>query len=647
MLRRERLTTLQVNMGNLCNQKCHHCHMGASPQGENIMSRRIVNDILKCLSENKGLTLDITGGAPELNPNFDYLVKSARPLVNPVRDFDFSHSANDISNRANEIVVRSNLTVIFEPGKENLPNFFKENRVHLICSLPCYTKENVDRQRGKGVFERSLKALRILNKLGYGKDGELKLDLVHNPIGPNLPIGQDRLEIDYKRNLNKEYGIEFNRLITITNVPMGRFGGYLQTNGGYENYKQLLMGNFNTDVLENLMCSNLLSIGWDGRLYDCDFNLASGLALRDENSSILTVDTIDLAELEGKEIIFGEHCLACAAGSGSSCQGALDLPKLDTVQQNVKHFYKDAVIRPKKELCCPTSYEKEDLSYIPKEVLDVSYGCGSPISLAQPAQGEVVVDLGCGAGIDCFIAAKKVGISGKVIGVDMTEEMLSRANKALEYVADNLGFLNCEFRQGFLEDVPVESESIDLVTSNCVLNLSSDKSRVFKGIRRILKDGGRFVISDIVSNKEVPLFMKNDQRLWGECISGALTQNEFLSKAKDAGFYALEILKNFKYKEVKGIQFCSITVRGYKLKKGKDCVYIGQYATYLGHYSEVRDDDNHIFPRGVSIEVCTDTANKLKRIPYAGQFMITDVKKDGAPNPCCPSDENKNNKTCC
>src|SRR3990167_7517442 len=278
IVKRGKVTTLQVNVGNICNQSCLHCHMDASPQGKNIMSRKVTNDILKRLLQNKGLTLDITGGAPELNPNFDYLVKSARPLVN-------------------EIIVRSNLTVIFEHGKENLPNFFKENRVHLICSLPCYTKENVDRQRGKGVFERSLKALRILNKLGYGKDGELKLDLVHNPIGPNLPIGQDRLEIDYKRNLNKEYGIEFNRLITITNVPMGRFGGYLQTNGGYENYKQLLMGNFNTDVLENLMCRNLLSIGWDGRLYDCDFNLASGLALRDENSSILTVDTIDAAEL--------------------------------------------------------------------------------------------------------------------------------------------------------------------------------------------------------------------------------------------------------------------------------------------------------------------------------------------------------------
>ncbi|MEK7868179.1 MAG: arsenosugar biosynthesis radical SAM (seleno)protein ArsS, partial [Candidatus Omnitrophota bacterium] len=342
--KRDKITTLQVNMGNLCNQNCIHCHMDASPQGKNIMPRKRVNDILKYLSENRGLTLDITGGAPELNPNFDYLVKSARHLVN-------------------EIIVRSNLTVIFEPGKENLPNFFKENRIHLICSLPCYTKENVDQQRGNGIFEKSLKALRILNELGYGKDDEMQLDLVHNPIGPNLPVQQDRLEMDYKRNLNKEYGIGFNRLITITNVPLGRFNDYLETNGAHEKYKKLLMNSFNAGVLGNLMCRAFLSVGWDGRLYDCDFNLALGLALKDANGRILTIDTISPVELEGKEIIFGEHCLACAAGSGSSCQGALDLSrpcvqgrgllKLDTVRQNVKYFYQDAALKPKKELCCP------------------------------------------------------------------------------------------------------------------------------------------------------------------------------------------------------------------------------------------------------------------------------------------------------
>src|SRR3990167_494532 len=332
ILRRGELTTLQANMGNLCNQSCAHCHIEASPQGKDIMSKKVINDILIFLKGNNIKTLDITCGAPELNPGFEYFVESARPLVT-------------------ELIVRSNLTALLEKGKEHLPEFLMLNKAHLICSLPCYTKENVDRQRGSGIFEKSLKALRILNELGYGKNDEMQLDLVHNPIKPNLPLEQHRLEIDYNRNLNREYGIEFDRLITITNVPIGRFNECLKNNGGYEKYKQLLMDNFNADVLENLMCRNLLSVGWDGRLYDCDFNLALGLALKDENDKILTINTIDAAELEGKEIVFGEHCLACAAGSGSSCQGALDLSKLDTVQQNVKYFYQDAAIRPKKELC--------------------------------------------------------------------------------------------------------------------------------------------------------------------------------------------------------------------------------------------------------------------------------------------------------
>lgn len=618
-LRRGILTTLQVNMGNLCNQSCLHCHIDASPHGRNTMSREVVDDILKYLSKNRDLTLDITGGAPELNPNFDYLIRSARPL-------------------AKEVIVRTNLTVFFEPGKEYLPQFFEENRVHLICSLPCYTKENVDRQRGQGVFKRSIRALQILNDLGFGKGNGLQLDLVHNPNGTNLPLQQDKLEIEYKRVLSKEYKIVFNRLITITNVPIKRFKGYLESGGQYEKYIRILENKFNIGVLKNLMCHSILSVGWGGRLYDCDFNLAAGLELKDMSGNALTINSVNPDELENRSITFADHCFACTAGAGSSCQGVLSLPEEDDVRNNVKYFYQDAAIHPKDRLCCPTGYDKEDVSYIPKDVLEVSYGCGSPISLANPQQGEVVVDLGCGAGIDCFIASKKVGIAGKVIGIDMTDEMLNKASRALEEVARNLGFLNCEFRQGFLEDIPVESESIDLVTSNCVVNLSSDKSKVFMEIYRVLKDGSRFVIADIVADKEPPVYMKNDRELWGECISGALTQSEFLSRAKEAGFYGLQILKDFKYREVDGIQFCSITVRGYKFKKGSNCVYIGQYATYLGPYCEVCDDDNHTFPRGIPIEICTDTAEKLTRKPYAGQFIITDAKKDGGSNPCCSKD---------
>lgn len=618
LLKRERLTTLQINLGDLCNQSCQHCHIEASPQGKNIMSKKVVDDILKFIARYKLETLDITGGAPELNPNFDYLIRSAKPWVK-------------------EIIVRSNLTVFFGEGKDYLPNFFKENKIHLICSLPCYTKENVDSQRGKGVFAKSIKALRILNDLGFGKGDGLKLDLAHNPLGPSLPLEQDRLEKDYKSNLYKEYSIVFNRLITLTNAPIKRFSEHLESDGEFKKYISLLKNNFNEKTLDALMCRSLLSVGFDGRIYDCDFNLALGLALKDKEGKILSIDALKPADLEERQIIFAEHCFSCTAGAGSSCQGRLIL-QLDTdIREKVKDFYIQAAKEPQKKLCCPTVYEKEDTSYIPQEVLEVSYGCGSPMSLAEPQQGEVVVDLGSGAGIDCFIAAKNVGITGKVIGIDMTEEMLDKANLAAEDVAQNLGFLNCEFRKGFLEEVPVESGSVDLVTSNCVINLSVDKSPVFKEIHRILKNNGRFVISDIVADKEVPLYMQKDQKLWGECISGALTQSEFLAKAKEAGFYGLEILKNFKYREIKGIQFCSITLRGYKFKKSKDCVYIGQYATYLGPYTEVRDDDEHIFVRGIPTEVCTDTAKKLNLPPYAGHFIITDIQKDANANPCCSS----------
>src|SRR3989338_5259500 len=226
ILRRARLTTLQVNMGDLCNQSCVHCHIDASVQGKNIMSRKVVDDILDFLRKNVIETLDITGGAPELNPNFDYFVESARPLVK-------------------ELIARSNLTVLFEKEKEHLPEFFRLHKVHLICSLPCYTKENVDRQRGAGVFEKSIKALRLLNDIGFTKRKDLQLDLVYNSLGAYLPGAQSSLERDYKKVLKENYGIEFNRLLTLTNVVIKRFKKYLESNNRYEEYSKVLEENFN------------------------------------------------------------------------------------------------------------------------------------------------------------------------------------------------------------------------------------------------------------------------------------------------------------------------------------------------------------------------------------------------------------------
>jgi radical SAM/Cys-rich protein len=302
--RRARLQTLQVNLGNVCNQKCAHCHANASPAGDKLMSRRIMDDIAYFLKQSQGLTLDITGGCPELNPNFRYLIEKAGP-------------------HAGKIMVRSNLTVFFEPGMEDLAGFYARNKIKLVGSMPCYTKENVDKQRGEGVFDKSIRALKILNGFGYGSQEELVLDLVYNPGGAFLPGDQAELERDYKKVLSETYGVVFNRLITITNAPINRFAEYLKASGDFDAYMKLLIDNFNRDVVGNIMCRTLLSIGWDGILYDCDFNQALGLAMRDASGKIMEMASLRSADLEEKEILLQDHCYCCTAGAGSSCGGAL------------------------------------------------------------------------------------------------------------------------------------------------------------------------------------------------------------------------------------------------------------------------------------------------------------------------------------
>lgn len=303
-LMRTGLEVLQVNLGNLCNQCCTHCHVNAGPHGESIMTRKVMDDVIRFLADYKELTLDVTGGAPELNPHFDYLVQKARPLVK-------------------EIIVRSNLTVIFEKGKNHLPVFYREHRVHLVCSLPCYQQENVDSQRGKGTYEKSIEALRLLNAQGYGTKEELLIDLVYNPVGAHLPPNQEALEKDYKKMLAEDHGVKFNRLIAIANVPINRFRHHIESTGEYENYKGTLRDSFNPTVVKDLMCRTFLSVGHDGRIYDCDFNQALGWALQNASGGPLTIEKLSLPDLDGKEVLVGEHCFSCTAGSGSSCKGAL------------------------------------------------------------------------------------------------------------------------------------------------------------------------------------------------------------------------------------------------------------------------------------------------------------------------------------
>jgi radical SAM/Cys-rich protein len=269
------------------------------------MSRENVEAVLGFLARSGIPTMDITGGAPELHPDFDYLVESARELGRHVMD-------------------RCNLTVIFEPGKDYLPEFFKQHAVELVCSLPCYSQENVDKQRGKGTFDSSIRALQRLNEIGYGQTGsDLVLNLVYNPVGPHLPPPQDKLEQDYKTILREQFGIAFNHLYCLTNMPITRYATHLQLRGEYDRYLELLASNFNGDTLDQVMCRNLISIGWDGWVYDCDFNQMLDLPITDAAGKRLNISSLSLDQVANRPIIVGDHCYACTAGAGSSCGGAL------------------------------------------------------------------------------------------------------------------------------------------------------------------------------------------------------------------------------------------------------------------------------------------------------------------------------------
>jgi MoaA/NifB/PqqE/SkfB family radical SAM enzyme/SAM-dependent methyltransferase len=305
----------------------------------------------------------------------------------------------------------------------------------------------------------------------------------------------------------------------------------------------------------------------------------------------------------------------------STCVLSFDL---DQSRETVRRFYAGAAQQPQAELCCPGSYSGEETNHIPSEVLEIAYGCGSPVSLADVKKGEVVVDLGSGGGIDCFIAAKKVGPSGQVIGVDMTDEMLEKANRSGTKVAERLGYAVVQFKKGYLEQIPLPGQSADLIMSNCVINLSPDKKRVFLEMWRVLKDHGRMVIADTVAAEKLPEHLRANPRLWGECVSGALTEEEYFAYLEQAGFYGLSVLKKSFWKEVEGHKFYSVVLRGYKFEKTAGCNFIGQTAVYRGPFKAVMDEEGHLFPRNEAVEVCTDTAAKLRHAPYEAYFTIMD-----------------------
>ncbi len=303
-IKRGYLETLQINIGYKCNQSCSHCHVNSSPTRTEMMSDDIIKLIPKVIKANNIKLLDITGGAPELHPKFKYLVKEVRSLGVEVMD-------------------RCNLTILTEPGHEKLANFLAKNRVQITASLPCYRQENVDKQRGKGVFEKSILALKQLNSYGYGiNEKGLILNLVYNPSGPQLPPSQKELEDTYRQELKDRYGIFFSNLFVLANMPINRYEKYLNLIGKLKEYNQLLKDNHNSRNLNSVMCKTTLSVDWKGYLYDCDFNQQLGMKRNDEINHLDDL-LIPLVSLKNNPISIGNHCFGCTAGAGSSCGGAL------------------------------------------------------------------------------------------------------------------------------------------------------------------------------------------------------------------------------------------------------------------------------------------------------------------------------------
>ncbi len=302
-IRRNQVKVLQINIGKKCDLACHHCHVEAGPKRTENMERATVERVLELLAASPAIEiLDITGGAPELNPHFRYLAKEARAMGKTVYD-------------------RCNLTVFYQPEQEDTPQFLADNGIVIVASLPCYSPENVDEQRGKGVFDKSMKALHTLNELGYGKpDSGLVLNLVYNPVGAHLPPAQVQLEQDYRERLQQHLGITFNQLFTITNMPIKRYVHYLRREGEFDGYMQLLVDNFNVQAATGVMCTEMLSVGWDGQLYDCDFNQMLEIPLNWKPRTLWDITSTDDIPAG---IAFDNHCYGCTAGAGSSCGGAL------------------------------------------------------------------------------------------------------------------------------------------------------------------------------------------------------------------------------------------------------------------------------------------------------------------------------------
>ncbi|MDH3217779.1 MAG: arsenosugar biosynthesis radical SAM protein ArsS [Candidatus Krumholzibacteria bacterium] len=296
------IATIQVNIGLKCNLQCVHCHVASSPHRKEMMSWPTMQQVIDAAKRTRCKLVDITGGAPELHPDLRRFIRLLHAAAIPV-------------------MIRTNLTVLLEPGMQTMPRFLRDHRVQLVASLPCYLESNVDGQRGSGVFKGSIDAIRILNDHGYGSDPELPLSLVYNPVGPHLPPEQSHLEADYRRELNERFAIHFTNLITIANMPIGRYVGVLKKQNKLAEYTQLLRDSFNAATLDRLMCRHQINVDWEGNIYDCDFNLALKLSV--DHGAPNHIRDFDPVVHAKRRIVTGSHCFGCTAGAGSSCSGAL------------------------------------------------------------------------------------------------------------------------------------------------------------------------------------------------------------------------------------------------------------------------------------------------------------------------------------
>lgn len=620
VIRKTKIETVQINFGNKCNQRCLHCHIEASPSGDKNMDEETAIYILEKLIELSPQMVEFTGGAPEMNPNLRMFIE-------------------ELTKKGIKTSVRTNLTVLDMPEYSDLISLYKECKVKVIASLPGYFKDVTDRQRGKGVFERSIAVLKKLNKAGYGTEG-LELDLVYNPSGDYLPHNQ--LENDYRQILGKEHGIVFNKLITIANSPIGGFKRYLINNNKYEDYLRILVNNFNSETLNHIMCRSLLSVNYLGYVYDCDFNLALDVKIKDfENTKFWEINFNNF----NPEISCGEHCYACTAARGSSCQGALlkddrDFNPIDIVQKYYGTELKGTSDLKTGACCTPDSYPqhiKEALSYVADEIKQKYYGCGSPIPLV--VNGLKVLDLGCGTGRDCYVLSKLVGEDGFVYGIDMTKEQIDIAVKYIDEHIERYGYKkpNVKFIHDYIENIGkhIPENSLDLVISNCVVNLIEDKEAVIRQVYKILKQGGEFYFSDIYADRRLPDEMRENPVLYGECLGGALYWKDFERIARKTGFInprviskrVVEIKNEEIQRLVENVTFYSITYRLWKIQGLEDaCEDFGHIAIYRGGIPEspfkFALDSTHVFEKDRPERVCGNTALMLSETRFKDYFEI-------------------------